>query len=349
MNLGPSLNIQLLNPLETPGWDDLLLTSDRATFFHTTAWARVLSESYGYKPLYFSVVDNGHLVGLIPVMEIDSFLTGKRGVSLPFTDICHPIGETHQTFNALLDAATQRGRSNGWNYLELKGGGPLIDKGAEPCAEHFIHMLHLDGGEDRVKRSLRNSTHRNIRKAEREGVQVSFQNTLDAVAAFYRLHCLTRKRHGLPPQPWHFFQKVYEHIIATGNGIVVAAAHGGKVVAGAVYFFFKNRALFKFGASDRSFQHLRANNLVMWEAIRFFSRNGYQSLHFGRTEPSGKGLLQFKRGWGAEENKIAYYRLDLNENASHIRNGHLPFASVFRILPMPLLKLAGSMLYRHVG
>jgi lipid II:glycine glycyltransferase (peptidoglycan interpeptide bridge formation enzyme) len=210
-------------------------------------------------------------------------------------------------------------------------------------------MLNLEGGEDRIQRALRDSTRRNIRKAEREGVQVSFQNTLDAVAAFYRLHCLTRKRHGLPPQPWRFFQKVYEHIIATGKGTVVAAAHGGRIVAGAVYFFFQNRALFKFGASDRSSQHLRTNNLVMWEAIRFFVRNGIQSLHFGRTEQSGKGLLQFKRGWGAEENMIVYYRLALNEHASPIRNGHLLFASVFRILPMPLLKLAGSMLYRHVG
>jgi hypothetical protein len=343
------VNIQILNPLEVPNWDNMLLASDRATFFHTTAWARVLSESYAYKPLYFSVVDNGHLAGLIPVMEIDSFLTGKRGVSLPFTDICHPIAETQETFNALMDSLTQRGRSSGWKYIDLKGGGHFFKNGAEPCAEHFIHMLHLDGGEDRIQRALRDSTRRNIRKAERAGVQVSFQNTLDAVAAFYRLHCLTRKRHGSPPQPWHFFQKVYEHIIATGKGTLIAAAHGGRVVAGAVYFFFQKRALFKFGASDQTFQHLRANNLVMWEAIRLFIRSGIQSLHFGRTEPSGKSLLQYKRGWGAEENKIAYYRLPLSENAFHIRNGHLPFASVFRILPMPLLKLAGSTLYRHVG
>ncbi|RPJ11072.1 MAG: methicillin resistance protein, partial [Deltaproteobacteria bacterium] len=77
------MNISILNPIEHPDWDDLLLTADRATFFHTTAWARVLSESYGYKPLYFAAIDNGKLAGLIPVMEIDSWLTGKRGVSLP--------------------------------------------------------------------------------------------------------------------------------------------------------------------------------------------------------------------------------------------------------------------------
>ena len=83
----------------------------------------MLSESYGYKPLYFAIIDNGKLAGLIPVMEIESFLTGKRGVSLPFTDICHPIADTDDIFQALMERLTQHGKSAGWKYIEFKGGG----------------------------------------------------------------------------------------------------------------------------------------------------------------------------------------------------------------------------------
>jgi len=39
---------------------------------------------------------------------------------------------------------------------------------------------------------------------------------------YYRLHCLTRKRHGLPPQPTGFFQKIQEHIIAKIETVVKA-------------------------------------------------------------------------------------------------------------------------------
>jgi hypothetical protein len=70
--------IQIINPIEYPGWDELLLTSTQSTFFHTSAWAKVLSESYKYKPLYFTIIEKGMLSALIPVMEINSFLTGKR-------------------------------------------------------------------------------------------------------------------------------------------------------------------------------------------------------------------------------------------------------------------------------
>jgi hypothetical protein len=344
------LNISIINPIEHPHWDDLLLSADRATFFHTTAWARVLSESYGYNPFYFATIDNGKLAGLIPVMEIDSFLTGKRGVSLPFTDICHPIADTPDIFRALMERLTQHGKIAGWKHIEIKGGSTFFGETAPPCAEHCTHILDLNSTEDNVQQSFRDSTRRNIHKASREGVEVTFQHTAEAMAAFYELHCRTRRRHGLPPQPRRFFEKIYEHVVAAKKGIALLATHADRTVAGAVYFFFQDRAFFKFGASDRAFQHLRANNLVMWEVIRWLIRNGFRSLHFGRTEPGSDGLLQFKRGWGAKESRVAYYRLSLRKNAfSAERNGTRSSSPVFKMLPIPVLRLVGRILYRHVG
>ena len=115
------MDIQIINPIEHPGWDDLLRTADQASFFHTSGWARVLSETYGYEPLYFTIVDGDRLTGLIPVMEVKSFLTGKRGVSLPFTDMCEPVAEEQQTFEALLKEAAAYGRRAGWRHLEIRG------------------------------------------------------------------------------------------------------------------------------------------------------------------------------------------------------------------------------------
>ncbi|MBI5578265.1 MAG: GNAT family N-acetyltransferase [Deltaproteobacteria bacterium] len=343
------MNISILNPIETPDWDSLLLSAERATFFHTMAWARVLSESYSYKPLYFAAIDNGKLTGLIPVMEIDSFLTGKRGVSLPFTDICHPIADTPDIFRALMERLTQHGDSAGWKHIEIKGGGALLD-GVPHCAEHCTHILELGRDEDKVQQSFRDSTRRNIRKAYRDGVEVSSQHTAEAMAAFYGLHSRTRRRHGLPPQPWRFFARVYEHVLAAGKGVVLLATHAGKTVAGAVYFFYRDCALFKFGASDRDCSHLRANNLVMWEAIRWCCCNGFRSLHFGRTESGNQGLLQFKNGWGAVQGKVAYYRFHLKDKVFSANiNGIKTSYPVCKVLPIPVLKLAGRIFYRHVG
>lgn len=344
------MKFSLLNPVEHPHWDDLLLTAERATFFHTSAWARVLSESYGYKPHYFCIIEGGRLTGLIPVMEIDSFLTGKRAVSLPFTDICHPIADTADIFRDLMGELTRHGRRACWKYIEIKGGGAFLGPTAPSSAEHIIHILDLQPGEDALKKSFRESTRRNIRHAEKAGVEVTISHGRNALKSFYALHCLTRRRHGLPPQPWTFFETIQDHIIAAEKGFVALAAYAGKIVAGAVYFIFKNRALFKFGASDRTHQNLRANNLVMWEAVRRLCSKGFKTLHFGRTETDNHGLQQFKNGWRAKQGKIAYYRLKIAENTfSTERNGTRSSYPVCKVLPIPVLRLAGSLLYRHVG
>jgi hypothetical protein len=112
------LNIQIINPIDYPNWDDLLLTNDQTTFFHTTAWARVLSESYQYNPLYFSVIEDGKLSALIPIMEISSFLTGKRGVSLPFTDHCQPIAPDSDGARELFEKVIDYGKKAGWKSIE---------------------------------------------------------------------------------------------------------------------------------------------------------------------------------------------------------------------------------------
>ncbi|MGV7223013.1 MAG: peptidoglycan bridge formation glycyltransferase FemA/FemB family protein [Nitrospinales bacterium] len=128
------------------------------------------------------------------------------------------------------------------------------------------------------------------------------------------------------------------------------ASHSNTVVAGAVFFLFGSRVIYKYGASDRQYQNLRANNLVMWEAIRWCCTNGFKRFSFGRTEPENKGLLQFKQGWGTREDRLDYYKYDLKKN-SYIaeQQGIKSSYNFFKLMPLPLLKVTGNLLYRHVG
>ena len=119
---------------------------------------------------------------------------------------------------------------------------------------------------------------------------LTIQNTLESVKEFYKLQCITRKIHGLPPQPLYFFKKIYEHIISQKKGFVALATHNNNVIAGAVFFQFGHKAIFKYGASNPRYLYLRPNNLVMWEAIKWHCQNGIKTFDFGRTELKHKGL-----------------------------------------------------------
>ncbi len=170
--------------------------------------------------------------------------------------------------------------------------------------------------------------------------------------AFCRLNMMTRKDHGLPPQPRHFFQHVQERIISKDTlGFIVLGFYRGAAIAANVYFHFGDQVIYKYGASDKTYQHLRANNLVMWEAIKWACDKGYKAFSFGRTEPENQGLRQFKAGWGAQETLIKYYRYDLQKEAfvkaREIVNPY--YKTLFSKLPIPALNMLGRILYRHMG
>lgn len=344
------MNIEILDPTRIVDWDAKIAALPGSSFFGTQAWAKVLRASYGYTPLYFAWMDSEGLGGLLPMMEVSSFLTGKRGVSLPFTDYCEPLVPHEQVFFALFDAAKQEAKRRGWKYIDLRLKNGILRE-EKPSLFFHGHVLDLGVGQEQLFRQVTDSNRRNIRKAEKKGVEVKLESTLDALQEFYRLNCLTRRRHGLPPQPWQFFENVHREIIAKGMGITVLARHEGKAVSANVYFHYGDKALFKFGASDIRYQHLRAGNLVMWEAIKFYAGKGLKSICFGRTEPENKGLRRFKEGWGTKETDITYYRFDLASAAFVAENDSVSPGrrEMLSMLPLPALRVIGNLFYRHVG
>lgn len=138
---------------------------------------------------------------------------------------------------------------------------------------------------------------------------VKICHSLDSIKEYYRLHNLTRKKHGVPPQPFYFFNNIFRHIIGKNFEIVLLAYHKENCIAGNVYFHYNKNAFYKYGASDLQYQNLRASNLVIWEAIKYYGKNNFQHFCFGRTDPENKGLLQFKNGWGLEETVIKYFNM----------------------------------------
>jgi len=349
--MSDTTELKVINPLDYPEWDKLVLSNKDYSFFHSLAWARVLYETYDFKPLYFSLINTNRLAALIPLMEVKSILTGKRGVSLPLTDYCEPIISEGIDGTRAFNFIKKYAENAGWKYIEIRGAGNLFCD-TPNSAFFYGHSLNLNGDKDQVFARFKSNTQRNIKKAIREGVEVKIDNSLDSIKEFYRLNCMTRKEHGLPPQPFHFFKKVYDHIISNDHGFVSLASYKGKVVAGAICFHFGTKAIYKYGASDKTYQHLRPSNLVMWEAIKWCSMNGCDYFCFGRTETENTGLRQFKNSWGAEEANIKYYKYDVTkskfllEDSLRVKDS---IKNIFKRMPVPLLRAIGTVLYRHVG
>lgn len=339
-----------VDPLLDYRWDSLVSVLDSSSLFQTSHWARVLHDTYGHRPFYFCRISDGRPEVLLPLMEVSSRWTGRRGVSLPFTDFCPLLSTNSEARQSLHQALVRRGRERGWRYFECRSNEfqSLSDK---PSLRFYGHIIELEKKQDVLISRMGGATRRGIRKAQQANLQIEFSTGLDSMRSFYALHCQTRRRHGVPPQPFRFFENIVRHIFATGHGFVALARLGGKPIAAAVFFYHRREALYKFGASDESFQHLRVNNLLMWEALKRCAELGCEVLHLGRTSLGQDGLRRFKLGFGAQEEQINYYKYDFGKQAfiTEVDRARSGITNLFKYFPPPLFRLAGRFLYPHLS
>ncbi|HQU72346.1 MAG TPA: GNAT family N-acetyltransferase [Calditrichia bacterium] len=306
-----------------------------------------MHNSYGYRPYFLRDTRDGHQ-WLLPLMEVKSWLTGNRAVALPFTDRV-PVGNgANGAREELLEQCRVLGKSRGWKTVEVRCG----ELAGQEAAQYFGHLLELPDNEGSCFDAVSGNHRRNIRKAAKAGVQVQIDNSPAGMERFYRLNALTRKRHGLPPQPRRFFREIQQGMLDCGLGHIGIATHNGRDLAANIYLHFNDQVVYKYGAADLHQSAAGASTLLMWEMIRFFIGEGYRQLDFGRTDLHHDGLRRFKSGWGATEQPFSYLRINIKngrqirDSASQVSGRH---NAVFRLMPVTVLELAGRLLYRHMG
>jgi hypothetical protein len=345
------IKIEFVNPISHEGWDHIISESKQCSIFHSTAWSKVLSDSYNYLPEYLFAAKGNQIQLLIPFMHISNYITGRRGVSLPFTDYCEPIINKELSQDTIFSFLIDHAKNSKWKYFEIRGGHNYFAN-INSSSSFYGHTLELTNNIDQLFSGLSKNTKRNIKKAERNcDLEIYRSQSLDSMINYFKLHCITRKRHGLPPPPFHFFKNIYEHIISKNIGNVFLASYKDKIIGGAVYFHFGEKVIYKYGASDLNFKEVRPNNLIMWEAIKYYARNGYKQLDMGRTEQENEGLRRFKSGWGTTEKLINYYKYEVKAE-SFVRDDEMvnPHQKmIMRRIPKSVLTVIGSKLYKYVG
>jgi len=331
---------------DDPRWLDWARSQPQANCFHHPAWARLLQGSYGC-PVWLAVLmgEGGDILAGVPVAEVSRPLGGRCWVSLPFSDHCQALGEGAE---ALLAALTAAGQAQRMRQLEFRwdyAGSP----GLAVRDEYLLHRLPIDDVFDRFSRRIHPMHQRNVRAAQRHGVQIELTHDLDGLRAFYRLHLLTRRRQGVPVQPWHFFERLGRELLAQELGFVLLACYQREVLAGAVFLRWNQTLTYKFGASDPQQLGLRPNDLLFWEAVRWACEHDCRVLDLGRTDVDNPGLQDFKRRWGAEETvlRYSYLRAPGEQRLKHGMQAAL--AKLIRVSPLWFCRGVGELLYRYAG
>lgn len=346
-----------LDPLVDSRWDRFVNRSEGASLFHTRAWLEALHRTYGYKTVVFTTSSDGEeLKNGIAFCKVESWLTGRRLVSLPFSDYCQPLVSDKHDLNALMTALETERHKGAWRYVELRPFDEI--ETAKPLyhvsSTYFRHEIDLSPSAGALFKSFhKNSIQRKIRRAAREKLEYQ-EGTTDAhLDAFHRLMVQTRRRHSVPPQPKIWFRNLLRSF---GNDVKIRLAlKDSRPIAGMLTVRHKDTLVYKYGGSDAKFSPMGGMHLLYWRSMLEAKQSGLRTFDLGRCEVGQDGLLVFKKRWGAIETPLHYIRFtdpgnagEVFEPASKSWNARLA-KQVFSHAPSPLLSMLGSVLYKHVG
>jgi len=346
----------LEDPAGDPRWSELLDRHPAASVFHSPGWLSALRRTYGYEPFVVTTSPGPTLENGIVVCRVKGWRSGRL-VSLPFSDHCDPLVAGLDDLPAMLTRLVGEARTAGWRSVELRPRaitGQSFEKAAHACGlksngEYCVHTLDLRAEATEIFGQFHHSsTQRAVRRAEREGVTYEAGTSDRLLASFYRLLRMSRRRHGLPPQPLAWFRNL---LACLGDRVAIhVASKDGEPIAGIMTLTFKRTMTYKYGGSDAAHHRLGGMAFLFWRVIQDARARGFAELDLGRSDVDQPGLIAFKDHLGATRSTLTYYRYPERQRAS-APSDWMPRVArgVFAHLPDATLDLAGRLLYKHLG
>jgi CelD/BcsL family acetyltransferase involved in cellulose biosynthesis len=340
-----------IDPLQDPRWKVFVDRRTDASIFHSPGWLQALKSCYGYEPCVLSSTPPCEpLTNGFVFCQVRSRLTGRRLVSIPFSDHCDPLVNDPEEFHQLLGALTGRAERERLKYLEIRpiNFAPRLAAPFAISNRYFLHRLDLHHSEEMLFRSFhKNCVQRTIRRAQSESLRYEEGCSELLLNQFYKLLIMTRRRQGVPPQPLKWFRSLIQCI---GSNLKIRVALKGDIpVASILTIADQKKMVYKYGCRDPRFNNLGGTFLLLWRTIQEAKAAGMKEFDLGRSDTSNLGLVTFKEHWAAKRVALNYWRYPAQATGFGPEYAIKQVRRLLSVMPDAPLGMLGRLLYPHSG
>ena len=353
-------NISLIDPLQDPRWDNFVEQHPFGWICHLSGWQSVMERCFMHiKGCCLAIVDDDkqQIVAAMPLYKVNSWLTGNRLVSVPFATINDLLVSSTKQAEDLLNAALDLSIELNISDVEISTlmSGKYIQKSFfNRYVTHKRHYICLDLSLESILHSFHEScVQRRIKKSIKSGIIARLAVEEEDIKKFYRVYLLTRKKLGLPPQPYRFFYSLWKNFTPLNYITILLAEINGNIIGGVLLYKFKTRLSCEVLVYDSKYTRLCPSHFLWWHTIKIAKEEGYRIMDFGRTSVFSEGVMVFKNRWGTDVIDLPIYQFsNKNEKAFKPRERSLIYNTTRKIIrkcPKPIFKLMGEYIYRHLS
>ena len=256
--------------------------------------------------------------------ERDRALVLLRRIPLP---VLHRLTERAKVYastgdpsflGALVEELAARGVSHVRIGDERHGvPGLPVSRRAAHKVPHHVFLIETAGRSDGdLLAAMSDPVPRNIRKAERAGVEVVEITSETEMDVFFALMAETvermRSRHVAAVYPDQFFRTVFRRMAPRNQAVFFLARAEGEPLAAQMYLVGADRLTYYHGAStrNRALTPKHGPTAIFWHAMRLAAKDGRRVLDMGAGTPTSDrsnvhfSVTDFKRRWGGHHVEV---------------------------------------------
>jgi CelD/BcsL family acetyltransferase involved in cellulose biosynthesis len=311
---------------DTPPREEMESFSD-FTLFQSEAWMNFVADAQRARPVVAEIRDGADRIGWFAGLIVKKL--GLRILGSPFPGWT----TSYMGFNLPADVSRSDALKSliefskkqlKCTHLELMDRHlTLAEVKSVGCHYRLFTGFEVDLSvdENTIWNNLAPSTRRNIRKGEREGIEVDVAVDDSFAHEYYEQLTEVFARQRLKPTyPSERVRLLLKYLLPTGRLLCLRASKpDGTCIATGIFPADRYRMYFWGGASRSEFRILRPNEAIQWYAMRYWRDRGVNKYDMG-------GGGQYKRKYGGVRIEVPW-----------VRHSHLPGFETFRNMAQRLV------------
>ncbi|NPV10173.1 MAG: GNAT family N-acetyltransferase [Ignavibacteria bacterium] len=281
--------------------------SSNSSIFHTIEWNMILSKVFDSKCQLGIIINDKKEITALILYHVFKKLKNITNIYSPPQMYEVPYGgflfrdEKVNSSRELINIFFKHFISNYKNCACFITGTPgfVLNDLNSSCKVRNLKtpIVDLLPKEDEIFASFNSKRRNMIRKAEKNNIEIVFGGT-ELINEYYKMITSLYKKLNKSPLTIEYYSEILKTFYPVGMARVLLSKYKGEFLSGGIFLKYKNTGYYWHGASFENTPNLGQNELIQWEVMKQFKREGCTKYDLVRVEEEKlPNIALFKMGF----------------------------------------------------
>ena len=308
--------LEVVDSIDQDMWSKFVRNHPQGNIFQTPEMAGVYKRTKNYNPLCLAMQEDDEIYGILlaSIIQEKSILShfSSRSIiiggpllsrDLSQKGVAQFLQEYNKTVSNRALFTHVRPLSGQFN-----GGEYFINSGFQ-FEERLNFLIKLNRPVEELWRSIPKSRRKNIKRAEKNGVEVHEMKSSSQMPVFYDLIKDTYKRVKIPVADISLFTAAFDILVPNKMARFYLAIYRDKPIASRVVLNYNGLTYDWYAGTSSEHMKLYANEAIVWRVLQDSTKEGFHTFDFGGAGKPGElaGRYVFKKRFGGREVRYGRY------------------------------------------